>query len=221
MRQLDNVWLPLCFGVQANMPNPAMQIIVWVILVIALQMAGPVMLIAALVLLLVTASVFSSARFLLLLRRTRWIMFSLLLIYAFTIPGVAVFAFLGEYSPTSEGLQQGLLQLGRLVSVLASLSILLSRVDQQKLVGGLYALAYPLSMIGLARERIAVRLALTLLYAETAMLDTAADWRGSMENLLAPASGGQAGIEIPVVRFTRADVLLLVAGCAMLALVML
>ncbi len=204
------------------MPNPAVHIIVWATLVIALQMAGPAILLAALTLLLVSAMACSAPRLLLLFRRTRWIMISLMLIYAYSTPGVAVFSGLGEFGPTNEGLQQGLLQLGRLASVLASLSILLSRLDQQKLISGLHTLAYPLCLFGVSRERIAVRLALTLLYAETAMLDTAVDWRASMEDLLAPISVERTSIEIPAIHFTLADCLLLVAAaCASLVLVQL
>jgi energy-coupling factor transporter transmembrane protein EcfT len=220
MRQLDSVWLPFCFKVQ-KMPNPAVLILAWVTLVIALQMMEPAMLSASFMLLLVSALVFPASRLLSLMRRSRWIMFSLLLIYAYTTQGTPVFVQMAAFSPTSEGLQQGLLQLARLISVLASLSILLSLMDQQKLVSGLYTLAYPLHFIGLSRERIAVRLALTLQYAETAMRDTSADWRGSIEHMLAPASVEQSGIELPVVRFTWLDSLLLAAGCALLVLVLL
>jgi len=75
--------------------------------------------------------------------------------------------------------------------------------------------------LGLSRERIAVRLALTLHYAESAMLDTAADWRGSIERMLTPAEIKQPGIELHATPINLRDGLLLVAGCASLALVLL
>ncbi|MGO8755365.1 MAG: CbiQ family ECF transporter T component [Gallionellaceae bacterium] len=203
------------------MPNPALLILAWGTLVIALQMTGPVLLSLISVVLIASALTFSAARLLALMRRTRWIMFSLILIYACTTPGTAVIGQMAAFSPTSEGLQEGLLQLARLISVLASLSILLSWMDQQKLVSGLYTLAYPLQFTGLSRERIAVRLALTLQYAETAMRDTSTNWHGSIEHMLAPIPVEQSDIELSVVRFTLMDSLLLVAGCALLVLVLL
>ena len=198
------------------MPHPAALILLWICLVVAMQSLQTAGLLLAGAPLLIVACLLSAARLFTLLRRTRWIMFSLLLIYAYTTPGEAIWAPLAQFSPTQEGLADGLLQLGRLAFALAGLSIVLSLLSQQQLVGGLYTLAYPLGYLGLSRERIAVRLALTLHYAETAMLDTAADWRGSIENLLAPAEAKQHSIELHTAPFTLRDGLLLVAGCTLL-----
>lgn len=170
---------------------------------------------------LVVAYVLSAVRLGMLLRRTRVIMLSLLLIYAYATPGDAVWAQLAEFSPTYEGLIDGMLQLCRLVCALAGLAILLTVLPQQQLVSGLYTLAYPLRYAGLSRERIAVRLALTLHYAESAMLDTAANWRSSIEQMMAPAENKQDSIELHVTPFTLRDSLLLVMSCATLLLVML
>ncbi len=203
------------------MPNPALLILAWMTLVIELQMMKPVILLALLVLFLVVAMAISSSRLFSLMRRTRWIMIPLILIYAYTTPGTPVLVQMAALSPTSEGLQEGLIQLARLASVLASLSILLSCLDQQRLVSGLYTLAYPLRFMGLSRERFAVRLALTLQYAENSMQNTFKDWRGSIENMLTPIPDGQTEIELPVIKFTRLDRLLLAASCASLLLVLL
>lgn len=203
------------------MPNPALLILAWVALVIELQMMKPIGLLTMLVVFLIAAMAISASRLLSLLRRTRWIMIPLILIYAYTIPGTPVLVQMAALSPTSEGLREGLIQLARLASVLASLSILLSCLDQQKLVGGLYTLAYPLRFIGLSRERIAVRIALTLQYAESSVQNSFRDWRCSIEHMLAPIPDGQTKIELPVIQFTRLDRLWLTAGCATLLLVLL
>ena len=58
------------------------------------------------------------------------------------------------------------LQLCRLAFTLASLAILLNLLPRQQLISGLYVLTYPLRYVGLSRERLAVRLALTLQYAD-------------------------------------------------------
>ena len=214
--------------------HPTALILLWICFAVATQSLQAAGLLLAGVPLLVVACVLSTARLLTLLRRTRWIMLSLLLIYAYTTPGEAMWTSLAQFGPTQEGLADGLLQLCRLAFALAGLSIVLSLLSQQQLISGLYTLAYPLCCLGLSRERIAVRMALTLHYAESAMLDTATDWRGSIEHLLtaprppegrasggvplagAPAEVKQHCIELHTTPFTLRDGLLLVVGCALL-----
>ena len=203
------------------MPHSAVLILLWACLTIAMQSLQATALLLAGLPLLVVAGLLSAMRLRTLLRRTRWIMLSLLVIYAYATPGEAVWASLAQFSPTHEGLVDGLLQLCRLLFVLAGLSILLSLLPQQQLISGLYTLGYPLRYVGLSRERVAVRLALTLHYAESAMLDTAANWRGSIEQALTPGEIKQDSIELHTIPFTRRDALLLVAGCASLMLILL
>jgi energy-coupling factor transporter transmembrane protein EcfT len=198
-------------------PHPAVLILLWICLTIAMQpMHAPALLLSGGAL-AAAALKLSAGRLFILLRRTRWIMFSLLLIYGYATPGTAVWMQGGMFSPTYEGLADGLLQLCRLVFALAGLSIVLGMLSRQQLVGGLYVLAYPLRYVGLSRERMAVRLALTLHYAESAMLDTASDWRGSIERMLEPVAPAQRDIELHAAPFTLRDGLLLVAGAVVLA----
>jgi energy-coupling factor transporter transmembrane protein EcfT len=167
--------------------------------------------------LLFLACVLSGARLLTLLRRTRWVMFSLLVIYGYATPGAAVWETLAQFSPTWEGLADGLLQLGRLVFALAGLAILLSRLTQQQIISGLYVLAYPLRYCGLSRERVAVRLALTLYYAESLMREGASGLTTGMEALLAPVAGGGSDIELAFAPLTLRDGLGMAAGVILLA----
>lgn len=201
------------------MPHPAVLILLWACLTIALQSLTATALLLAGAPLLLAAYALSARRLFTLLRRTRVIMLSLLLIYAYATPGTAVWAALAQFSPTWEGLADGLLQLCRLAFALAGLAILLGLLSQQQLVGGLYTLAYPLRYLGLSRERAAVRLALTLHYADTATLDVAHDWRNSIAQMLAPAQSIQDSIELHATPFTVRDGLLLAIGCAVLGLV--
>ncbi len=203
------------------MPHPAALIFLWACLTIAMQLLPATGLLLAGVPLLVVACALSAVHFFKLLRRTRWIMLSLLFIYAYATPGNAVWAILGQFSPTYEGLLDGLLQLCRLAFTLAGMAILLGQLPQQQLISGLHTLAYPLRYVGLPRERLAVRLALTLHYAESAMLDTTANWRSAIGNLLTPAEANQNSIDFHTTPFTVRDGLLLVMGCASLALVLL
>jgi len=197
-------------------PHPAVQILIWVLLALLAQRLQSLALLALGLVLFVLAMKLSAAQLLRLLRRTRWIMFSLLLIYAFTTPGAALLTSLGIASPTREGLLDGALQLGRLLSVLSGLAILLELLPQEQLISGLYTLAYPLRWIGLSRERIAVRLALTLEYAESAMGDTAKDWRTTITTALQPVSTGATHIELKLQSFGAIDIILLLTSAVVL-----
>ena len=115
-----------------------------------------------------------------------------------------------------EGLADGVLQLTRLLAALAALAILLDRLHRQQLIAGLYALFAPLQWLGLSRERLAVRLGLTLHYAEVAMLRSTGGWQDTLNNLLEPHGETTRHMELPLYRFGIGDVLLL--GFALLLL---
>jgi energy-coupling factor transport system permease protein len=193
-----------------------MQIMLWILLVLLAQHQPPMTLLVVCLASCGIALRLCTEQFLGLLKRTRWIAFSLLLIYTYATPGVALWSQLGSYSPTIEGLQDGLLQLGRLLCALSSLAILLTSLSQERLISGLYSLAYLLRFFGLSRERFAVRLALTLQYAENAMRDAASDWHATIERSLQADATGAAHIELPRQRFGLVDALLLAAGLALL-----
>ena len=57
-----------------------------------------------------------------LLRRARWLLLSILLIYAFATPGEYVGALPDSIAPTYEGLHSGAVQALRLVAMLAALA---------------------------------------------------------------------------------------------------
>jgi energy-coupling factor transport system permease protein len=184
------------------MPHPAVQILVWLALAFLAQRLLPLYLLPFSLLLLAIALRLCTKQLLKLLKRTRWIMLSLLLIYAYSTPGTALIGAWGVYAPTIEGLTDGALQLGRLLAMLSGLAILLSLLNREQFIGGIYVLAYPLRWIGIARERAAVRLALTLQYAEPTMGDTAADWRGAIRSALAwqATEAGQIELQQPAWR---------------------
>jgi len=198
--------------------HPAAQILTWCLLVVSMQaMAlGPLLTAAGLILL--GAVAISRHKFNQLLRRTRWIMLSLLLIYAYSTPGQPLSDSLGMFGPSLEGLVDGVLQLTRLLAALAGLAILLDRLHRQQLIAGLYALFAPLQWMGLSRERLAVRLALTLHYAEVAMLRDTNSWQDSLRSLLEQPGDTESrtSMELPLYRIMFSDVLLL--GSAVLLL---
>jgi hypothetical protein len=200
----------------AGMLHPAVLIYIWICLSLAAQILGSTMLMPLVGMLILLALRISGARFVLLLRRTRWVLFSLFLIYAYATPGAELWPDLGMASPVTEGVVDGIVQLLRLLVVLSGLSILLSLVSQLKIIAGLYALARPLGFLGISRERVAVRLALTLSYAESAMQNSAGNWRGIIEQLFVPLEISPGYIELQLSPFSVRDGLMVVAVSAAL-----
>lgn len=181
-----------------------------------LQIMAPDALLMATSSILLGAFALSGKKFIQLVRRTRWIMLSLLLIYAYSTPGQPLSDMLGLFSPSREGVSDGVLQLARLLAALAGLAILLERLHRQQLVAGLYTIFAPLHWLGMPRERAAVRLALTLHYAELAMLRGRGRWQDILNSLFEPHHETTRQIELPLYRFAPGDVLLMVAALLML-----
>ncbi len=205
----------------AGMPHPAAIILLWLFLAVALPSLNTLPLLAAAAAICAIALALSPARFRTLLRRTRWIMVSLLFIYGYVTPGEALWNAAGAWSPTHEGLTDGALQLCRLIAALAGLAIVLNLLDRQKLMGGIYSLAWPLRLLGLSRERVAVRLALTLHYAESAMLAAASGWREHITRMLQPHPAAHLDVELHAAPISPRDLLLIAMGAALLAWVLL
>jgi energy-coupling factor transporter transmembrane protein EcfT len=102
----------------------------------------------------------------LLLKRTRWLMVSLVLLFALATPGVYLLPTLGSLGPTQEGVRLGLEHLMRLLFMLATLAVLLHMTGVEGLVAGLHGLLRPFSWLGLDRGRVAMRLMLVMHYVE-------------------------------------------------------
>ncbi len=197
-------------------PHPALQICIWVLLALLVQRLQEVTLFLLCLVLSVLALFLCTEQFKSLLKRTRWIMFSLLLIYAYTTPGAAIWPHFGLLSPSREGLLDGAMQLGRLLSVLAGLAVLLALLPLPQLIGGIFSLMYPLRWLGVSRERFAVRLALTLDNAESAMRDTAGDWKSTIGDALNPPPYATSHIQLRKQRFGALDRVIVVIGCIVL-----
>ncbi len=165
-------------------------------------------------LILLLALLLSAQKFIKLIRRTRWVIVSLLLIYAYSTQGEPLIKSLAAFSPSREGLFDGALQLTRLLAALAGLAVLLGKLNRQQLIAGLYTLFAPLQWLGLSRERLAVRLALTLQYAEAAMLRDSVSWQDTLNSLPEVRVEVTQQMELPLYRFGFSDGLLV--GSALL-----
>ena len=104
--------------------------------------------------------------FLRIIKRMRWLFFSILIIYAFATPGQLIPDIPVNFAPTFEGIQQGLLQVVKLLIALAALTLLFVGSSKEQLILGMYMLLKPLKHLGLNVEKFAVRLFLTLDYVE-------------------------------------------------------
>jgi len=151
------------------------------------------------------AAGFARARLGLLLRRVRWLIVSLLLLFALATPGVYLLPVLGGLSPTGEGLRLGVEHALRLLVVLAALALLLESTGVEGLLSGLHGLMRPLACLGIDRSRVAVRLMLVLRYAEQA--PPGRHWRRWLEE--GQALRGPDRLRIQRQRLTGADVAVL------------
>lgn len=189
--------------------HPASQIIIWSLVTVSLQMLVPEILLVAASIVLLCAFFLSHHKFTLLVRRTRWVMISLLMIYAYSTPGRALLPELDLLSPTWEGMMDGGLQLLRLLAALAALSILLDRLHRDQLIYGLYVLFAPLQWLGISRDRMAMRLSLTLHYAEAAMLRGSKDWRTALDDIFVLHEEQGKELHLNSMHFSLGDFLLI------------
>ncbi|MGB7650777.1 MAG: hypothetical protein WBL62_06260 [Gallionella sp.] len=185
--------------------HPALPISTWCLLIAWMQRLDFYALLFMAGVMLFTSAYFAARQLVQLLRRTRWILLSLLVIYAYATPGQAALPMLGDWSPVREGLQDGTAQLLKLLLALASLAILLEKLPRLQLIAGLYSLFSPLKFFGVSRERCAIRLALTLHYAELAMRRKNTHWQDALHDLFEPHEIDLQPLNLALRRMTKLD----------------
>jgi|WetSurMetagenome_2_1015567.scaffolds.fasta_scaffold16689_2 hypothetical protein len=144
------------------MPHPAVLLVIWAGFAFALQRAQFPWTLGSAMICLLLALAFARLRSLNLIRRSRWLLFSLGLIFLFLTPGEYLPGFPGKLGLTYEGLLRAGEQLSRLLALLTSLALLHERVGTPGLLTGLYWLLGPFGW----REKTVVRLMLVLDYVE-------------------------------------------------------
>lgn len=154
-------------------------IALWMACVVVLQVMSPIALAVATGVCAIAGWWFAPSRSLKLLRRVRFLILAILVLFAGFTPGEALLPALPELSPSREGLVLAAEHVGRLVAVVLCVALLLEGLPVSRLVGGLHALLRPLGRLGLPRERLAVRLMLVLRYVDSA---PAAAWRDWLED---------------------------------------
>lgn len=200
-----------------NCLHPASLILIWLAFAFSIPWLRPAELSACVFLFSLPLLLRHSAQYLKLLRRSRWLLISLILVYAFVTPGVAAIAALGSYSPSREGLLSGGLQALRLIALLATLALLLATTTRERILVGLYFLLRPFALIGVDIDRVAARIWLTLHYAEQSDQTgtrRSGEWRERLHAALHGSGHEMTSIELEIGRLSWPDYAALI--CALL-----
>lgn len=180
--------------------HPATLLLGWLSLAIALQWLPLPALLGAALIIFPTAWYFAQRRCLLLLRRARWLLVSIALLFSLATPGSALPEPFGSIGLTHEGCIAAATHVLRLSLLLALLAQLLEYLAIPQLIGGLYLLLAPLGE-KLGRSRIALRLLLVLEYVE--QNDKAKHWSDWLKPQ--PAESVYPPLELAVPPLTSVD----------------
>lgn len=199
--------------------HPATKILIWLGFAIAIQGFG----VEPLTLFSIVAALLLAIRntgALLMVRRARWLLLSLLIIYSFATPGDALLPVMGEFSPSLQGVHGGVMQAWRLLLLLLTLGMLLQSCTRNSLLAGLYVLMRPFSILGFNPDRIAVRLWLTLQYAEQQPKRNVQGWWSELGSALASAPDADTSITLTLPAFSWRDVFVLLLASSLLGWVL-
>src|SRR3569623_3263792 len=147
--------------------HPVIRLVSFMMLSLALAVGGWLhLLLGALVasVLFARAGAASWATIMPMMRRMRWRWLSLVGIYFWFTPGVAVVPVPDAWVawvPTAEGLALGALRIAALALMVVTAGLLLHLTSREQLFAALHWLTAPLGLFGVSRERVAVRVAWT------------------------------------------------------------
>ncbi|MDP2824525.1 MAG: hypothetical protein Q8O52_17830 [Sulfuritalea sp.] len=121
----------------------------------------------------------------LLLRRSRWLLLTMLVMFGWLTPGTPLPNIPGA---SQEGLLLAADSLVRLLIALSTVALILKVLSPPELVAGMRSLLAPLALLKISRDRIAVRLALTLNEVETSRNGDSSESGRIASTLILPAS---------------------------------
>lgn len=195
--------------------HPSTRVLVWMLLAAAASWASPSGLLVASLMALAAAPRPSLFR---LLVRSRWLLISLTLIFGLGTPGEPLAPGLGAMSPTWEGLNAGALHAGRLVFIMATLTLLVTSMRPEALLAGIYTCLRPLHVFGLPAERFAARLWLTLEYAQSAAKPVRL--RDRLEQGLAGEPPAASAVTLVIPPFGSSDGVFVVIAAALIGVLL-
>lgn len=171
--------------------HPTLILSIWLFVVLLAQVLPAAPLAGAGLLAFGICSVEARRHFSQLIKRSRWILLTLLLTFVLLTPGERLWA---DFPVSKEGVASGAEHLLRLVSVLLAVAWLVGGRSDQWLLSALWGLLSPFR--GPHGKTLIVRLALTLRYAAGPFKRHA--WRSMLSAANSPADGTPpASIELP------------------------
>ncbi len=153
--------------------HPATRLLIWISTLIAVQFIdGPMFIVAFAVVPLGGKRV--AVRAWRLIWRARWLLVSLFVIFAWGVPGKALWDE-ALFPPSYEGIREGGRHLARMLLVLTTVAAFLEFTPLADLLAATRALLRPFQRLGINADRGVVRLMLVLRYVET--LPRPRDWK--------------------------------------------
>lgn len=146
--------------------HSGLQLFLWLALVAGLQFLGILPLTVALCVSVVLGFAFAPQRSVRLVRRVRFIVIAIVILFAGFTPGEAVLIDWPRLSPSREGLWLAYEHAARVLVVVLLVSLLLERLPPQRLIGAIHALMRPFGSVGFPADRVAVRTLLVLRFVE-------------------------------------------------------
>lgn len=171
--------------------HPASLLLAWLSLALALQWLALPALLGLAALVFPAALGLAGARFRLLLRRARWLLLSVVVLFALATPGSTLPGVAGQLGITGEGAEMAATHLLRLTLLLGLLAVLLERLGIPALIAGLYALLAPLGA-SRRRSQMALRLLLVLEYVEQGRAQRGKGTQPGWQYWLAPQGAASA-----------------------------
>lgn len=199
---------------------PLNRILIWLAFALSLPWLRTLAMLGISLLLLPILLILHRSQFIIQLRRTRWLLLSILLIYAWATPGENLIDALGAFSPSREGLQAGAVQAWRLAILLAGLALLLATTPGRQLLAGMYQLLRPWCKLGVPGDRLAARVWLTLYYAEQTVRLKPGEWRAKLQHALTAETFHDHAVNFEVIPLVRRDWLVLALTVATLGMLL-
>lgn len=151
------------------------------------------------------------AAFLRFVRRGRWLLLALWLVFAYGKPGEALFD--SECAPTIEGMVEANAHAVRLLLLFACVAWLFCRLTMSQLLLAIWCLLQPLARLGMDVERLVVRLSLVLENLDTGL--QLSDWRRILLSAEEPMVPTTIEISIPVWSFLDSLLVFLALACTL------
>jgi len=154
------------------MLHPATLLVTWICFALILQAATMSLLAGLVTVSFLLAAILAPTRSMRLLRRSRWLLLSIGVLFLFFSPGEYLPGFAGRIGLTYEGVMHAGEQTGRLLAILLSLALLHEHIGTPGLLAGLYKLLRPFAW----RETTVVRLMLVLEFIEDKRVSGWREW---------------------------------------------